>query len=71
MSLSDVIPFDAPTDESSGHRMPGQRRFSPIKPIDSGAIALYPKQAAPEGAPRSLSDIPERFRHPAKPPVRR
>lgn len=51
--------------------MPGQRRFAPGKPIDAAAFGLYPKQFAPAGAPRCLADIPEKFRHPAKPPVRR
>lgn len=62
------LPFDEPTDAGTKRRGPGRPR-KPSNP-DAFSYGTHPKQPAPEGATRCLEDIPERFRHPTKPPTR-
>ena len=65
--MLDELPFDEPTDTSTRRRMPNQHRIPqphqrPVVNLRRSDPSLYPAQAAPEGAPRSLDDIPARFR---------
>ncbi len=59
----DLRPRNAVTP--APHKRPPPPRSS--REGDMGSEAAHP---APEGAPRSIADLPERFRKPAKPPVR-
>lgn len=69
MSISDL---PDPSDERviRARRLPGRRNYTTGSERATDP-AIYGASRVPDGAPRSIDDLPPAFRKPAKPPGKR